>query len=991
MLAIRRAHGLDARVTLKHLRLLRSVQPAHSRDGLPPARVPLESPRRAPIAHTNDGSALAGSRHRRARSTVAASWIHHRRRYGSAAIPPAPPNEPPAASPAAAPDGDHHFTRPRHPEFVAIAEEYANSNNEHIEHLLDSIASARLQPLSDDELRGIGALLNSLGFGVCIRGPDGSHLYMRRLAEAVASVHGAAFVNDPSQYDLDHFKQQQEKRRRSTSARAAALPGQDVPSALKAAVNEGGPAPPPAAEETAAAAEAEATAGIASQTLFGADDSNFKPPWDQAFEDFLLSKIFESVVEHRAAKPAAADAHPSITPAVLFIGNGCLSRTLLNQSHAEKFHLFLRALEEATAQRPGERPALVLAAEKAPADSAAPAAGAAAAGGGEKAEKAEKGPRLVPKKGRLVKPEKAEGKPEGKRPREQLLESGRRRMQEALRELEARAGVEAGQNWRVMVVGSATFSDHEQRMQFSAQEHEDDDEDDDDDDDEPYEVGDLEDELEEEEGWRQRRSNRSEALITNLQRQLCPQEVAVLPPLGPERAARWADRLARDEKEEIAQQNLHLIRSVLRPLGPRYEELGRDEATQLPGLRAKLGSFVLDEDDAKRLVLMAYTSAQAFHKRAAASSPSSSSSSSSAPQPFPLRFWIALTLGPGSGAPSDERLRSVLPHLDSSEKQLLPSVVRPEDIGVRFEDIGGLEAAKAALHEIVILPLRHPKLFARGNLRRTTRGVLLFGPPGTGKSLLAKALARESGACFLNVSSSSLTSKWFGESEKFGAAIFSLARKLQPCVLFFDEVDSLLGRRHTADHDASRRLQNELMAAWDGFSSTEGERVVVLAATNRPFDLDDAVLRRLPKRVLIDVPDYDARLSILSLLLRDESLAPGFDVPALARSTEGYTGSDLKNLCIAAAYEPVRELLASGAAAPYEADAMRAVTAEDFARARALVRPSVVENSLPVRQLREWNSLHADASSAPPRLFFGFGGDRAQGPRAPSPAPPAQP
>jgi SpoVK/Ycf46/Vps4 family AAA+-type ATPase len=241
---------------------------------------------------------------------------------------------------------------------------------------------------------------------------------------------------------------------------------------------------------------------------------------------------------------------------------------------------------------------------------------------------------------------------------------------------------------------------------------------------------------------------------------------------------------------------------------------------------------------------------------------------------------------------------------------LISAVIPPNEVGVKFDQIGALENVKAALKELVMLPLQRPELFCKGNLTRPCKGVLLFGPPGTGKTLLAKAVATEAGANFINITGSTITSKWFGDAEKLTKALFSLARKLSPAVIFVDEVDSLLGARGgSSEHEATRKTRNEFMAAWDGLHSKDNERVLVLAATNRPFDLDDAVVRRLPRRILVDLPNCENRVKILRVILADEELSQGFDYGELARMTDGYSGSDLKNLSIAAAYRPIRELL----------------------------------------------------------------------------------
>ncbi|KAJ0113143.1 hypothetical protein Patl1_01019 [Pistacia atlantica] len=244
------------------------------------------------------------------------------------------------------------------------------------------------------------------------------------------------------------------------------------------------------------------------------------------------------------------------------------------------------------------------------------------------------------------------------------------------------------------------------------------------------------------------------------------------------------------------------------------------------------------------------------------------------------------------------------------EKKLLADVIPPSDIGVTFDDIGALENVKDTLKELVMLPLQRPELFCKGQLTKPCKGILLFGPPGTGKTMLAKAVATEAGANFINISMSSITSKWFGEGEKYVKAVFSLASKIAPSVVFVDEVDSMLGRRENpGEHEAMRKMKNEFMVNWDGLRTKDKERVLVLAATNRPFDLDEAVVRRLPRRLMVNLPDAPNREKILRVILAKEELAPDVEMEAVASMADGYSGSDLKNLCVTAAHCPIREIL----------------------------------------------------------------------------------
>lgn len=256
-----------------------------------------------------------------------------------------------------------------------------------------------------------------------------------------------------------------------------------------------------------------------------------------------------------------------------------------------------------------------------------------------------------------------------------------------------------------------------------------------------------------------------------------------------------------------------------------------------------------------------------------------------------------------------KRLGRPLIQTNPYEDVIACDVINPDHIDVEFESIGGLETIKQALYELVILPLRRPELFSHGKLLGPQKGVLLFGPPGTGKTMLAKAIAKESGAVFINVRISNLMSKWFGDAQKLVAAVFSLAHKLQPAIIFIDEVDSFLSQRRTSDHEALTNMKTEFMALWDGFTTDQNARVMVLAATNRPSELDEAILRRLPQAFEIGMPDRKERAQILKVILKGEKVEENIDFDYLAGLCEGFTGSDLLEVCKQAAYFPIRELL----------------------------------------------------------------------------------
>ncbi|CAN1778376.1 Outer mitochondrial transmembrane helix translocase [Linum perenne] len=342
-----------------------------------------------------------------------------------------------------------------------------------------------------------------------------------------------------------------------------------------------------------------------------------------------------------------------------------------------------------------------------------------------------------------------------------------------------------------------------------------------------------------------------------------------------------------------------------------------------------------------------------------------------------------------SKAPVCLQSQDVLPD-NEFEKRIRPEVIPADEINVTFADIGSLEEIKESLQELVMLPLRRPDLF-KGGLLKPCRGILLFGPPGTGKTMLAKAIAREAGASFINVSMSTITSKWFGEDEKNVRALFSLAAKVSPTIIFVDEVDSMLGQRtRVGEHEAMRKIKNEFMTHWDGLATKQGERILVLAATNRPFDLDEAIIRRFERRIMVGLPSVENREMILKTLLSKEKVDEQLDFKELATLTEGFSGSDLKNLCTTAAYRPVRELIQQERSRDMEkkekkkkaAEAqktdetteaqetkeervitLRPLNMEDFRLAKNQVAASFASGGSIMAELKQWNELYGEGGS----------------------------
>ncbi|KAL8802847.1 MAG: hypothetical protein Q9182_003534 [Xanthomendoza sp. 2 TL-2023] len=240
------------------------------------------------------------------------------------------------------------------------------------------------------------------------------------------------------------------------------------------------------------------------------------------------------------------------------------------------------------------------------------------------------------------------------------------------------------------------------------------------------------------------------------------------------------------------------------------------------------------------------------------------------------------------------------------EKRLLHGVIDASSIRTTFSDIRAPKETIETLKTLTSLSLLRPDAFTYGVLATDKiTGVLLYGPPGTGKTLLAKAVAKESGATVLEVSGADLNDMWVGEGEKNVKAIFTLAKKLTPCIVFIDEADAILASRGSSSNRVSHReLINQFLREWDGMSELSA---FIMVATNRPFDLDEATLRRLPRRMLVDLPTEKDREEILKIHLQDEILDSEISLSKLAVDTPLYSGSDLKNLCVAAALTCVRE------------------------------------------------------------------------------------
>jgi len=271
-----------------------------------------------------------------------------------------------------------------------------------------------------------------------------------------------------------------------------------------------------------------------------------------------------------------------------------------------------------------------------------------------------------------------------------------------------------------------------------------------------------------------------------------------------------------------------------------------------------------------------------------------------------------------------------------------------EKPNIKLSEVANLETAKQALREAIILPMLRPDLFRGG--RQPWKGILLYGPPGCGKTYLSKAIASECDATFLNADAASLVSKWLGESERLIKELFALAREEAPSIVFIDEVDSLTTARGDKEMGGERRIKTQLLIEMDGLKASKDERIVVLGATNRPWDLDAAFRRRFEKKIYIGLPDDKARELMFKLNTREVELAPDVDFAELAMLTEGYTGSDISLLCREAVMMPIREIDITQDIT--RIDKVRPVTRDDFVIAMEKIKPVVTPEEL--KKYDEW-------------------------------------
>ena len=312
-----------------------------------------------------------------------------------------------------------------------------------------------------------------------------------------------------------------------------------------------------------------------------------------------------------------------------------------------------------------------------------------------------------------------------------------------------------------------------------------------------------------------------------------------------------------------------------------------------------------------------------------------------------------------AGRPSiskDGESKADLEAVSSEEQELIDMIsgtIVTESPKVKWKDIAGLEHVKQALREAIVLPIMKPELFT--GARRPWSGILLFGPPGCGKTLLAKAAATECKATFFSASSADLLSKWLGESEKLISSLFKVARLKAPSLIFMDEIDSVATKRgEGSESGGERRVKTQLLSEIQGLKSTHDKILLVLGATNRPWDIDNAMLSRFEKRVQVPLPDLKARAGIFEIHTEGvNSALSDEDFIELAVRTEGYSGRDIANICREVIMLPIRELDMSGLLEDSEKEVkVRDIAMKDFKKTLKKVKP--MTNKVLLKQYNDW-------------------------------------
>ncbi|SMR45167.1 unnamed protein product [Zymoseptoria tritici ST99CH_3D1] len=332
--------------------------------------------------------------------------------------------------------------------------------------------------------------------------------------------------------------------------------------------------------------------------------------------------------------------------------------------------------------------------------------------------------------------------------------------------------------------------------------------------------------------------------------------------------------------------------------------------------------------------------------------------------------------GSSAAVKAKAKLDELAKGCNQHESRLLTGVVDAQNIKTGFGQVHAPEETIDALKTMTSLSLLRPEAFKYGVLAADRLpGLMLYGPPGTGKTLLARAVAKESKATVLEISGAQIYEKYVGEGEKMVRAVFSLAKKLSPCIVFIDEADAIFGSRSNAGNKTTHReIINQFLREWDGMGMSN---VFIMVASNRPFDLDDAVLRRLPRRILVDLPVTKDRESILKIHLNDEILDDSVKLNELAEQTPLYSGSDLKNLCVSAALACVREEndLANSKQddKDFKLPEKRTLSGRHFEKAIKEISASISEDMSSLTAIRKFDEQYGDRRGRRKKSAYGFG------------------